>query len=439
MPRMPNPVIVIPGVIATYLRDEYPLPPESIWEVMESSKKFERASLHPDNLKYEAVEPARVVPGQIYEIAYKELVEELRHNLRVRPDQPVPVFAFGYDWRQPLAATFSQLDAFIEEAINRTSLLRHYNADADYGKNPRVDVIGHSMGGLLIAGYLASVGKKHKIGSVVTLATPFQGSYEAVIKVTTGTANLGTSPPSSREREAARLTPSLYHLLPGFGGALTVPANSSLPADLFDPSVWQPSVTDTIAQFIQLRGLTPSNAKSQAASLFAAMLANAKKYRALTNSLKLKDCGLGDDDWLCVVGVDSTTRVQLSVKVSGGKPDFDFQGADRKNEWGKTPGNSELTGDGTVPFRGAVPSFLPKAKLVCVSPDDFGYWEILDRAATKLAGFHGILPNMNMLHRLIVAFLTSRKDKHGNIWGRRAPGVTAAEWAPPLAGLEDKS
>jgi hypothetical protein len=203
--------------------------------------------------------------------------------------------------------------------------------------------------------------------------------------------------------------------------------------------VWQPSVTDTIAQFIQLRGLTPSNAKSQAAALFAAMLANAKKYRALTNSLKLKDCGFGDDDWLCVVGVDSTTRVQLSVKVSGGKPDFDFQGADRKNEWGKTPGNSELTGDGTVPFRGAVPSFLPKAKLVCVSPDDFGYWEILDRAATKLAGFHGILPNMNMLHRLIVAFLTSRKDKHGNIWGRRAPGVTAAEWAPPLAGLEDKS
>jgi hypothetical protein len=226
---MPNPVIVIPGVIATYLRDEYPLPPESIWEVMESSKKFERASLHPDNLKYEAVEPARVVPGQIYEIAYKELVEELRHNLRVRPDQPVPVFTFGYDWRQPLAATFSQLDAFIEEAINRTSLLRHYNADADYGKKPRVDVIGHSMGGLLIAGYLASVGKKHKIGSVVTLATPFQGSYEAVIKVTTGTANLGTSPPSSREREAARLTPSLYHLLPGFGGALTVPANSPFP------------------------------------------------------------------------------------------------------------------------------------------------------------------------------------------------------------------
>ena len=49
-----------------------------------------------------------------------------------------------------------------------------------------MDLVGHSMGGLVIAGYLATLGKKHRIGSVVTLATPFQGSYEAVIKVTTG-------------------------------------------------------------------------------------------------------------------------------------------------------------------------------------------------------------------------------------------------------------
>ena len=85
MPRMPNPVIVVPGIIATYLRDEYPLPPELIWQVLEASKNYERASLHPDDLRYEAIEPARVVPGQLYEVAYKELIEELRHNLRQRP------------------------------------------------------------------------------------------------------------------------------------------------------------------------------------------------------------------------------------------------------------------------------------------------------------------------------------------------------------------
>jgi len=444
MPRMPNPVIVLPGVIATYLRDEYPLPPESIWEVLDSSKQFERASMHPDNLRRDAIEPARVVPGQLYEIAYKELIEELRHNLRLRPDQPVPVYPFGYDWRQSLKMTCDQLGAFIDEVIERTLLLRHYYADSDYRANPRVDLVGHSMGGMIIAGYLASAGSNHRIGSVVTLATPFQGSYEAVIKVTTGTANLGSSPPSSREREAARLTPSLYHLLPSFPGALTIPPGVQLPADLFDPSVWQPSILDTIRQYIQLRGLTPSNASTQASSLFAAMLQDAKRFRALTDGLDLSKCKLTPDDWLCVIGVGSTTRVHLGISMVGGKPDFDFNTADRQNNWApdlkKSPApDPELTGDGTVPFRGAVPKFLPRQNLVCVTPDDFGYWEIEDKATTALAGFHGIMPNMDMLHRLIVAFLTDRKDKHGNIWGRRPPGVAKGTWSPPQASLDDKT
>ena len=440
MPKMPNPVIVLPGVIATYLRDEYPLPPESIWEVLESSKQYERASLHPDNLRYEAIEPARVLPGQLYEIAYKELIEELRHNLRLRDDQAVPVYPCPYDWRQPLAASCARLGPFIDEVIERTLLLRHYNADADYKAKPRVDLVGHSMGGLIIAGYLASTGANHRVGSVVTLATPFQGSYEAVIKVTTGTANLGATPPSSREREAARLTPSLYHLLPSFPAALTVPPGSTLPPDLFDPSVWQLSVTDTIRQYIQLRGLTPANAKPQADAIFAAMLREARKFRSVTDGLDLAKCNLTPDDWLCVVGVGSTTRVQLSIDVNAGKPDFNFQSADRQDEWGKPPpADPERTGDGTVPFRGALPKFLPREKLVCVTPDDFGYWEIQDRLMTGVAGFHGILPNMDMIHRLIVAFLTDRKDKHGNIWGRRPPGVAKDAWKPPQTGLDDKT
>lgn len=439
MPNLPNPVIVIPGVIATYLRDEYTLPPESIWEVLESSKQFERASLHPDNLRLEAIEPARVAPGQIYEIAYRELVEELRHNLRQRPDQPVPVYPFGYDWRQPLEATSDQLGQFIDEVIARTQLLRHYDAD-DFKKNPRVNLVGHSMGGLVIAGHLAKVGKNHKIGSIVSLATPFRGSYESVIKVTTGTANLGTSPPSSREREAARVTPALYYLLPDFDGALTVPPNWGLPSDLFSPSVWQASVTDTITQYVQLRGLNPKNAKQQAADIFAKMLENAKNFRDKTNGLDLKKCGLDLDDWLCVVGVDSTTRVRLSVQGTAAKPDFSFNSSDRQNGWGNPDkATAEMTGDGTVPFRGALPEFLPREKLVCVSPDDFGYWEIQDRVVTSVAGFHGILPNMDMLHRLIVKFFTNRKDAHGNIWGRRAPGVTKDQWIPPITGLTDKT
>ena len=66
------------------------------------------------------------------------------------------------------------------------------------------------------------------------------------------------------------------------------------------------------------------------------------------------------------------------------------------------------TGDGRVPFEGAVPQFLTEENLVCVTPDDSGYWEVQDR---MLSGFHGILPNMDMLHRMVAAHLSGREAR----------------------------
>jgi len=39
-----DPVIVVPGITATFLRDEYPLPPDNIWKVIK--KDFDRIVLH---------------------------------------------------------------------------------------------------------------------------------------------------------------------------------------------------------------------------------------------------------------------------------------------------------------------------------------------------------------------------------------------------------
>ena len=70
------PIVVVPGIIASYLRDECQLPPELVRGVLE--KDYDRVALHPENLRYEAREPARVMPDHVFEIAYEELVEELR-------------------------------------------------------------------------------------------------------------------------------------------------------------------------------------------------------------------------------------------------------------------------------------------------------------------------------------------------------------------------
>ena len=435
-----HPVIVVPGITATYLRDLYPLPPETIWAVIR--KNYGRVRLHPDDIRYEARQPALVRPGQLYEIAYQELIEELRHNLSEREDDPVPVFPFTYDWRQPLEVVEASLADFVGEVIDRTGLMRNYHADKSYREAMKVNLVGHSMGGLVVAGYLEEHGAG-KIDKIATLATPYKGSFEAMVKMITGTANIGGSTPSSREREASRLTPSLYHLLPSFDTGITRQRGAGLPDSTFDPALWQPSIIDTIVEYVRLHGrdpaLAPDDREQQGHEIFERLLAQAGEHRARVDGLDLAALGFDTERWLCVVGVDARTRVRLRVEREDGQPAFRLSSRDRLNHWRhKSEATRVLTGDGTVHFKGAVPAFLPYRSLVCVSPDDYGYWELADANLAKLAGFHGILPNMNMLHRLLVRHFTGRGDPRGNTWGRPAPGVAKENWKPPVWPLRAK-
>ena len=434
-----NPVIFIPGITASYLRDEYPLPPEIIWAVIR--KNYERAALHPDNLRYEAREPARVAADQLYEIAYEEIIEELRSKLTDRPNRPVPVYPFSYDWRMPLEQIETQLAMFVEEVIDRTQLMRHYHPT--YGQSPKVNLIGHSMGGLIIAGYLDSYGDRGRVGKVVTLASPFQGSFEAVVKITTGTANLGTSPPRERERKAARMTPSLYHLIPSFKGAVQVPPE--FPQSLYESEIWQPSILKTIANYIRDHGVSSGNQSTrmqQAHRIFVDFLNAAMSHRNRISKLDLSAAGLVPKDWLCVIGVDALTRVRLKIALRNGKPEFVFRRDDRMNQWGDKdapPEERRLTGDETVPFEGAVPPrFLPYSSLLCVTPDDYGDWEFSGKAAKLLGGFHGTLPRMNLVHRLIVRHFAGRSNRHGETWAWPPPGVSYGDWDPPLKNLRKR-
>ncbi len=425
--NLPCPVIVVPGITATSLQDQYSLSPDTIWSVL--SKSYERIALHPNDLRYEEMEPTRVVPDQPFEIAYREVIEELRYNLAEKPETPVPVFPFGYDWRQPLETTEQELAGFVEEVIARTALMRHYR-ESDWNKERKVSLIGHSMGGLVITGYLERYGAASMVDKVVTLATPYRGSFEAVIKVTTGTVNLGFSAPSSRERETARLTPSLYYLLPSIPGSLQP---STLPDDaLLYPDNWQPAVVDTLAAYMERHRLpTDPNSQKQAEDLFAELLKKSRNHRRRIDGFDPAAAGLQIDDWLVIAGVNTETRVQMEIAQPGGKTQFQLRSKHRMDQWenGVNAQSKRLTGDGTVPLEGALPPFIPAEKVVCVTPGDYGYWELQDRMVSGGAGLHGVLPNMNLIHRLIVRFLTGRSDAYENTWGRRVPG---AGWDLPL-------
>ena len=425
MHGMTSPVIVVPGITGSDLQDEYELPPEPVWTALK--RRFEDITLHPGDRRYELREPARVVAGGPLPQVYEELIKALRDELSGDEDKPVPVFPFGYDWRMALKLTEKQLAAFVVEVIDRTRLIPHYR-DGGYCEHPTVSLVGHSMGGLIIAGYLARYSGKC-VDKVITLGAPFGGSYEAVVKIVTGTSTFWIADSATRERKTARLTPSLYHLIPRFGG---LDADGVGKTDLFCPESWQSSVKRSI-------GSRVSGWRVAGCEILGDMLKEAKEHRDRICRLKLSDPGeqgspgaeFGKRNWLAIVGVDAETRVGLRIVGDGKERRFDLRSMERRNCWTSENGAARYdTGDGVVPLSGAIPPFLDRCQVVCVTPDDFGYWELDDRAFSRLVHFHASLPSMNMVHRLIVRFLLGRPDHYCNTWGRRLPGVK--KWKPPL-------
>lgn len=431
MPRLSPPAIFVPGIMGSVLRDEYPVDPETVWSPLRLlSRAYERVTPHPSNTRYELREPARVVPDRVFEIVYGDFIEELRHNLSPQADQPVPVYPFAYDWRKPLDDVETQLADFVQEVIDRTKLLRHYH-EAGYGgaRFPaQVHLVGHSMGGLIIAGYLQKQGFE-RVAKVATLGAPFRGAVEAVAKTAVGVSTLTPVDSGSREREAARVTPALYHLLPSFRGAVL--AEEGLVDDLFVPKAWQPGILESIASFVRMYGLEPRNPDKQAVELLTQMLDRAWKHRLRIERLELDE----PKRWLCIVGCDARTRVTMRItRERDGSPQFDLGDANVRNDW--RDGNAKRrvqTGDHTVPYLGARTKFIPVEQVVVVTPDDFGLLELKDRLL-EMSGFHLTLPNLNLAQRLVVSHL--RGERYGDVWGRAAPDLDAeTKWDPPIPGL----
>ena len=309
--QLPSPVIFLPGIMGSVLRDQYPVDPETVWSPLKLLiKSYERITLHPSDVRYELIEPARINADQVFVLIYGEIIEEMRHNLSPQADRPVPVFPFAYDWRQPLELIEAELASFVDEVIDRAKLLRHYNK-AGYGtkKFPaKLNLVAHSMGGLIVAGYVQKCGEA-KVDKIASIASPFRGSLEAVSKTTTGVGALGTSPSSSREREAARVTPALYYLLPSFKAAVT--ADEGFSEDLFVPESWQPGVIQTLASFIRMYGLESGPPQARAIELLRSMLDAAWKHRSRIERLTLSDSKM----WLSIVGLDETTRVTCELRA----------------------------------------------------------------------------------------------------------------------------
>ena len=450
-----NPVILIPGIKGSELTDEYPADREAVWSVLASVRgDYKRLALHPDDRRYERIEPARIVPGPMFNLIYEQLLTSLRHELSPQEDRPTPVYAFPYDWRRGLADVQAQLADFIDEVIARTLLLRHY-WQSDWRKAPRVNLVGHSMGGLIVAGFLAEHGGD-KVGKVATLAAPFQGSANAVLTIATGQSTLTSFAASPAEREVARLLPAIYHLLPSYASALTWPGG--LARSFYKPLAWQPSVYETIAEYIRLysRRDPVELAKlpdriADSVGILKSILAAAQQHRASVDTLDLKAAGLSAGDWLCIAGIGEPTVDRIVATTTPLRDPKEFAKAALFEDGqgmqidllasgpvdAYDPAHPDLpmprTGDSTVPLVGALPIFLPYASLVAVTRGHFAWWELADRLVNGIVDLHASLPRMNAVQSMVIAHFLGRDVRA--VKALPAPGVKAADWTPPVPGL----
>jgi pimeloyl-ACP methyl ester carboxylesterase len=246
------PVILIPGLLGSKLArssDGMELWPGSTGKLLTSG--YLELAMHIDPVTLEPRDDGIVASG-LFDNAigrdfYGRVVEALRevggYQLS-RPGDPVVeqkarLYVFTYDWRQDNVLTARKLDAFIEQIRK------------DYGDpGLRVDVIAHSMGGLIVRYYqrygtddvldsnvfpVTGAGAT-KIRRFVMLGTPNQGSVTAIHKFLNG-YRVGLA---SLPVEGVATMPALFQLFPHpLVDWITTIDGRPLERDLFDVELWR--------------------------------------------------------------------------------------------------------------------------------------------------------------------------------------------------------
>jgi len=247
------PVILIPGVLGSRLFDKNngtEIWPGSTLHLLAGSKQdlelsFDAQTLQPVD---DGLEPSGLFEEVLNADFYGAILRTLRQSggfvageLGVHADPQVRrYYVFAYDWRQDYVATARRLDALIDQ-IRR-----------DYGDPTlRVNVIAHSMGGLVTRYYLRygtvdalegdgafpiNMAGAAKVGTVVLLGTPNLGSMSSLQSMLLG-HRVGLR---RIEPEVLATMPSVYELLPHPLTDWSVdPTGKDLDLDLYDAATWK--------------------------------------------------------------------------------------------------------------------------------------------------------------------------------------------------------
>lgn len=276
-----NPVIVIPGILGSNLKDIRTDQP--VWgafvagaadpQTDEGLKLITAPYIYPDG---SLTNWSHVVPdGALTEVrvellgiplkvaAYAQLVSALgaggfrefqvgESNADLYDNPHYNAFQFDYDWRLSNADNAAKLFDFVQEV--RTRVARDY--EQKFGienRDIKVDIVAHSMGGLLTR-YMLRYGKQglpedgsdpvlnwsgtHGVERVILVGTPNAGSAQALNELIEG-KNYGWPFLPYYNQAVLGSFASLYQLLPRDRHNVVTLKNGEAPGSLYDIETWE--------------------------------------------------------------------------------------------------------------------------------------------------------------------------------------------------------
>ena len=328
------PVIIVPGILGSRLRDTVTgqeLWPGSAYNVVFRARslalEIDPATLEPRPDHIVAYDLFRSVLGTDIYGAILATLEQAGGYVRGEPGTAVTsrarrYYIFPYDWRQDNVVTARKLDALIEQ-------IRRDYADPTL----RVDVVAHSMGGLIARYYLqygttdvldenefpASFAGAAKLRTVVLLGTPNLGSVSALHSFLAGYRVARQRIPT----ESLATMPSVYELLPHPINSWIIAADGRpLERDLFFAGTWLAyrwSVFDpqTIAR-IRGRFRDPGEAQAQVEMLQRYMRKRLERARRFVWSLSYNETERAPVKLVVFGGDCNLTPARVVVEQPGG-------------------------------------------------------------------------------------------------------------------------
>lgn len=200
-----TPLLIVPGILGTELYNEENLIWPNLEELVGLEDYFltENLGLDENGKSIKEIKTGEVISKiELPVLPDIDLFENLKNQLFENNDYEPnkTLFFFPYDWRLGLEETRENLKNKIEEIKNQTG-------------SEKVDIIAHSMGGLLTKNYIKSYGK-NSINKLFFVGTPHLGAPKAAKVLIEGDKFGNPFLEPDRMKELAKNSGAIYQLLP---------------------------------------------------------------------------------------------------------------------------------------------------------------------------------------------------------------------------------